>query len=47
MVTLLPLVAFFNLLGSSSTGENPVLSDDDGHFAVFIAVIAPTRHFFH
>jgi hypothetical protein len=47
MVMLLPLVAFFNLLvDSSSTRENPVLSDDDGHFAVSLAVIAPRRHFF-
>jgi hypothetical protein len=38
---------FFNLLDSSSTRENPMLSDDDGHFAISIAVIAPRRNFFY
>jgi hypothetical protein len=46
MVTLLPSCCFFQLLDSSSTRENPVLSDDDGHFAVSIAVIAPRCNFF-
>jgi hypothetical protein len=46
MVTLLSSCCFFPFLVSSSTWENPVLSDDDGHFAISLAVIAPRHHFF-
>jgi hypothetical protein len=47
MVMLLSSCCFFHILDSSSTRENPVLLDNDGHFAVSIAVIASRCNFFH